>query len=243
MRFKDFLQEAKHRQDISVEKALDLFMAHCEDVSFRRPMWRGSRKMTEDAYLIQGELGERVSANTSNHYTILMDRFLPKFGFPRRSQSIIFASHDNEEYTRMYGKVYAIFPFDGVPIGVANNEEDIWHVRFKIGASRTVRPLEQWNDFFANAGIPDYSYEDLVQGIKDTLENPEDEHYHLFEDVFRKPEYVEEVLEEAYTPPNLNVSVMTSKKVSHLTGAHELWTSGKCVAIRKDVWEALLSAK
>lgn len=237
MRFKDFLLEAKHRKDISIEKALELIKSECKDMDLKFPLWRGTKKSTEKAYLIQGELGGRSSANTSNHYTVIMDHFLVPKGFPARAKSIILASNDNYSYARGFGRLYAIFPFDGVPIGVCE-DEDIWDSKIQIGDSRPQK-IDYWNDFFDDAGIPDYSYEDLVQGIKDALADEEDEHHNLIKNRFGNEKRVEKLLEEAYTPPSLNVKVMTSKQVKNLD-KKELWISGKCVAIRYDVWDKLM---
>lgn len=231
MRFKDFLREAKHRQDISVEKALELIQTECKDMNFLEPLWRGTQNAKEDAYLIQGELGGRSSANTSNHYTVLMDHFLVPKGFPAREKSIIVTT--DKSYAQGYGQIYAIFPFDGVPIGVCD-AEDIWHLKIKIGDSQE-RKINYWNDTFDDNGIPDYSYEDMVAGIKDALEDEEDEAHDKMTDIFGYPGRVEDALRRAYTPPSLDVSLKTTKQLKTL-GRNELWLSGKCVALHYDVW-------
>lgn len=236
MRFKDFLKEAKHRQDISVEKARELIGDNCSDMNFTKPFWRGSMKANEECYIIQGDQGGRSSANTSNHYTVIMDEFLPAKGFPKRSASIILTNNHGEEYARGYSSsqgsnrgLYAIFPFNGVPIGVCDNE-DIWHTRTEIGRSHA-KTLEKWNNWFDSNDVPDYSFEDLVQGIKDGLE---DEHSGL-DSVFDSASTVERDLRQAFTPPMLPLKLATSATVPE-DKDRELWIGGKCVAVRQDIW-------
>lgn len=245
MRFKDFLlREAKHRQDISVEKARELIEQNCSDMDIRKPFWRGSQNATEEAYLIQGELGGRSSAVSSNHYTVIMDHFLPKKGFPLRSKSIILTNNDGANYARQYagghvGGLYAIFPFNGVPIGVCG-EKDIWALKTQIGDGNAAK-LDKLNDWFEEAGIPDYSYEDLVQGIQDGLEEHDDTS-RMLSRFFGSGDHIEDELRIAYTPPVLDVSLHTSKTVPE-DKSRELWISGKCVAIHLDVWEKMFEGE
>ena len=237
MRFKDYLREARHREDVSVEKAIELIKAHCKDARIGYPLWRGTKKAQEEAYVIQGDLGERTSANTTNHYSLIMDQFLPAQGYPARGKSIILAAHDNIVYARTYGKVYAIFPYDGVPIGVVPTE-DIWYVRFKMGGETQARTMEKWNEILDNAGVTDFSYYDLVEGIKETLSNDQDESYDMFDRIFGSISNVEDVLEKAYSAKNLGLRLTTSKE--RIQGDRELWIGGKCVALRHDIWEKVL---
>jgi hypothetical protein len=243
MRFKDYLREAKHRQDISIEQAQELLQAHCSDAlkHLDKPLWRGFSGK-EDAYLVQGELGGRGSANTTNHYTVLMDHFLTPLGYPKRSASIIMANNENLRAASSYGEIYAVFPYDGVKIGVCE-DEDIWFTKFTIGAATHAQKIDAWNDFFDDAGIPDHSYQDLVQGIKETIENKEDEYYSLMRNVFGfDPAKIEEILKEAYSPKNLGLHLATSADIQKYEDRdRELWIGGKCIALhKKDVWEKMV---
>lgn len=243
MRFKDFLLlEAKHRIDISVEKAIELLRERCSDAleHFDQPIWRGSRGSTENAYLIQGDAGGRSSANTSNYYTVIIDEFYPKRGYPKRGLSIICANAPNKNYARSYGNVYAIFPYDGTPIGVCP-EEDIWHVKTQIGNARREKTVEDWNSWFESNEIPDYSFEDMVNGIKETMEDPEDDHYDYVTDVFgTKPDKVEEMIEDAYDPRILGIQLATPDIMHKLNDKpRELWIGGRCIALSVATWKKL----
>lgn len=248
MRFKDYLREAKHRSDVTLEQAMILFQKYCTHMDFEKPCWRGSRKATGEAFVVQGDMGGRSSANSdSNHYTICMDEFLPKLGYPKRSASIILANYNAivkaESYSKNGAGLYAIFPYDGVPIGVCE-EEDIWDLKIKVGLARRFRDLEDWNRFFADAGIPDYSYEDMINGIKETLDDPEDESYNMVRDIFGNSDDVEDYLKDAYgNPSELGVKLITSEDLDTLSGNHELWIGGRCVAIHYKTWKKLTGKK
>jgi hypothetical protein len=242
VRFKDYLREAKHRQDVSVEKAEELLRANCKDalMHFATPMWRGSKNSQEEAYLINGEAGGRESANSTNHYTILMDEFLPRAGYPKRGASIICTNNEGKSYARTYGYIYALFPYDGVKIGVCD-EQDIWEHTISIGGSSR-KPIEKWNMWFDSHEIPDYSYHDLVQGINDTLDNPDDAAHDEFVQVFGKDSSkVKEILEEAYSPHEIGVHLATTKTMHEYEDhGRECWVGGKVIALSYITWEKFL---
>ena len=242
MRFKDFLQEASHREDISLERAEELLQAHCKDAikHFDKPLWRGTRAAGEDAYLIQADKGSRKSRNSTNYYTIIMDHFLPDNGYPLRSASLICGNNENISHVRGYGTngtVFALFPYNGVPIGVCEGE-DMWDTMLKIGGARHFRSIVHWNGYFEDCGLPDSSYDDLIESIEKVLQNPEDPNFISVEDIFesRDPRVV---LEQAYSDKNLGLKLATTANVYNIEGEHELWIGGKCVAIRDDVWEKM----
>lgn len=234
MRFKEFLYEAKHRQDISIEKAIELLKANCQDsLKFiDRPLVRGTQAR-EEAYLIQGELGGRASAHSdSNHYTVILDEVLPA-EYPRRSKSIICGNFDNIDWVEQYGYVYALFPYDGVKIGVVP-AKDIFLTQFSIGRSKE-RGMNEWNEIYNEANIPDYSFEDIVRGIEDTLEDEDDDYYDMFSDIFAGGD-VESELRRAYSPRSTGMKVITPDQIGSLNGkAHEVWIGGKMIAIDIDV--------
>lgn len=236
MRFKDFLYEAKHRQDISVEKAIELLKANCKDaLKFKdQPIIRGT-KSREDAYLVQGELGSRSSAHSdSNQYTVILDEVMPA-EWPRRSASIIAGNSKNDKWVEQYGTVYALFPYDGVKIGVCP-VQDIFGVQMTIGNSKRERGLNDWNEFFTHYGIPDYSFEDLIDGIFSAMQDDEDEKLaDTFNDIFDNPE---EDIKKAYSPSNLGLKLATTADFAKYNDRpREVWIGGKCIAIRYDVWE------
>jgi len=248
VRFKEFLlREAKHREDISIEKAEELLRAHCSDaLSHQEPMWRGSKKAAEDAYIMNPEASDRSSAHTTNYYTIIMDHFLGSKGWPKRSKSIICTNNKGKDYAESYvgnnsGGLYAIFPYNGVKVGVCG-AHDIWELQITVGGATRPKTLERWNNLYEDCGLADYSFEDFVQSIKDTLDNPEDENFSQVEDIFggHSVSTIEDVLEAAYTPPELQVSLATTANLhKYEDKERECWVSGKCVAVIDHVWEQI----
>ena len=233
-RFRDFLLEAKveYKQELSVERAAELIKAHCTDALKHAdiPLVSGKKKATAAAYLLQGELGQRESANTSNHYTIIMDEVLPALGYPKRSGSIILGNYANLDYVEDYGTVYAILPFDGSPIGVCPRF-DIWHTQVNIGAS--FDNLERWNEFFEGAGVPDYTFADMVTYLEEVLEDPYDSNFAKVSDVFVKGK-VEKQLRAAFDPKHAGFQLAATKNIytRFANAPRELWIGAKCVAVR-----------
>ena len=109
----------KHRQPISQEQAVSLLRTACRDAlrHIDIPIIRG---FSGDAplYRLEGSQGERQSRSNEHYHTIIMDQFLPLEGYPKRCESIVCGNWLNLQYAGDYGATYAIFPFDGVPIGV-----------------------------------------------------------------------------------------------------------------------------
>jgi hypothetical protein len=242
MRFKEFLQEASHRTDISVEKAWELLEANCKDAlkNFTRPLWRGTRRAREEAYLFHADANEegRTSANTTNHYTIIMDKFLPYFGYPKRSKSIILASNGNLDYAKVFGQVYAIFPYDGIEIGVCQKHELWYTTPFKIGNDPTARGFEDWNIHFHSLGLSDNSWEDF----KDSLEEKMQADGELMQ-WYGPLEKIQSVFQKAFDPESIHTELSDSASIRHVPGPRELWISGKCIGLSFDTWKQLKKEK
>ncbi len=230
--------EAKHQERVGLEAAEALLRAHCKKALKHpdTPLIRGIKGAAGDALLLQGELGARESRNSSNHYTVILDAVLPALGYPKRSASIILGNDANREYVSQYGAPFAVFPYDEVKIGVCPGD-DVWETRCAIGPSRP-KSFEKWNQLFYEWDLPEYSFEDLVAGIEETLADPEDEHFGLVSDVF-SPGRAREQLEEAYSPAETGMQLATPATVYGLKGARELWIGGRCVAIRLSAWDEM----
>jgi len=252
--FKQYLQEARYRTDISNERAIDLLKDHCSDAlkNIDTPLIRGTKTSTEQAYLVHGELGDgRSSAwSDSNFYTVILDEVNGPAGYPLRSKSVIMSNwagfHNIVSYARGKGGVYAMFPYDGVKIGVCPSY-DMWEgPAFTIGESKRRRTINDWNDWFLYMNLDESSYEALVHSIEDTLEDPEraaketgkpegffDELVETFD-----PGKVDEQLHKAYSASNQEFDLVDTRTVYDISNERECWTSGKCVAIRLGLTKA-----
>ena len=216
-----------YREKISGGTAVELLRKHCRDAlkTFDTPIVRG---MKSDGrwQLITGEDGGRESANTTNHYTVIMDEVLPP-EFPRRSKSIICASYANRIYAGDFGTRYAIFPFDRVKIGVAP-EYDLWNTEITLG--RETNRIVKWNRIFTDADITADSYKSILSQLEDIRANPRPvgkvpELQFMLNDM---DDDLDKMLRTAYTRP---FKVTTTADPIYNPGSHEVWISGKCVAI------------
>lgn len=118
-----------------------------------------------DYYIIDGSKGKRVSKNTTNYYTVILDHIFknePQYkGFPLRSESIICST--SKKTASNYGNVYVILPFKGVDIGYIGSD-DIWRSYVNIGDYET--RIHAWNDIFAAIGIDNGSdYNTMINNL------------------------------------------------------------------------------
>lgn len=108
---------------LSKEKAIELLTKNCKE-SLKSTLWRGYGKEMPDEYLfIDPSKSVRVSANTANYYTLFMDNDPSWKGYPKRSRSIIGATHLSR--IDHWPAVYRVYPYDGAKIGVCS-DNDIW---------------------------------------------------------------------------------------------------------------------
>jgi len=244
MRFKEFLlaeeEAARYKKSIPARDVEKMLNEHCKDAMklFHRPIWRGMTSGS-DAMIIHGEAGGRTSANTSNYYTVIMDKFLPYFGYPKRSKSIICANNENKDYTRGFGARYAIFPYDDVSIGVCQSY-DLWETpSFKIGKCPDKRSIESWNSFYRRNGLSPDSWEEFKDSLEEKMQGDSEESHNLLE-WFGPIEKISSVFEQAYSPENLGLELTNSANIDKIRGSHELWIGGPCIAISQDVWDEMM---
>jgi hypothetical protein len=132
-KFKNFLFEYddmsyKNTRSKSIEESelLDMLRSDYTDAvnAFKNgnKIFRGTS--SEDNYMITDpSIGNRVSANTLNYYTLIIDNSDSWKAYPKRSKSIICTTA--RAYADGYGKIYSVFPINGSKIGVCT-EEDFW---------------------------------------------------------------------------------------------------------------------
>lgn len=250
MKISELLKEDR-KQKIAAEEAARVALINCTDaLKFKHtPIVRGMSG--EHCHILNGEAGGRTSKNSSNHYTLILDEILPESGFPLRSKSTICENWEGRANTRMYGNLHVILPFNGVKIGVCP-QADIWHTEVTIG--EYTKDLNIWNDEFEMREVRDASYDTIVNDITQggSLSKDEDDEYvRWFRRVFgnNKGEYnatrVDKMLRQAYSPEALKLALTTTKNPTFNDGKqHELWFSGKCVAMPfKDYKEWILDGK
>lgn len=220
----------QYKTDIATEKEVwELINTHCKDSldSLRTPLVRGMKRMSTGFGVIHGEAGSRKSANTSNHYTVILDAVMPK-EFPRRSASIICANWKNRYYAEGYGYTHAIIPYDGVQIGVCP-ERDIFDTTVQLGTKSD--KIYRWNDFMQNNDISDESFPALVKDFKELLGR---------KDLWGlKEETLEQTLEDGYLE-DFQSATTASAEIYNDGQEHEVWVGGKCIAVAIPVYYSIL---
>lgn len=223
-RFKEFLSE-NHKQQLTLEEAAMLCATHCKDALQNNvELWRGSRAYDHKpvAWLLQGDQSTRKSANTSNHYTVILDHVLTPLGYPKRSASII-CSIDSSR-ARGYGRVYRLFPYDGVKIGVCP-ERDMFWTPIRLPDGKAVDVIDV-NHMLSSDRVTDKSYaalvSDLAAGKSTTFGKSKEE--------------INKFFETAYSPEQTGMQLVTTKDFPALND-NECWVGGKMIAVRQELLE------
>ncbi len=237
--------------EIETADAIAMLNKHCKDALWMlkkdRPIWRGFKsgaRPNTSFTVIDPSESERVSSNTSNHYTVLLDNapYNKKIGLPPRSKSLI-ASTDSG-YAGGYGSVYAIVPFDGVKIGCVNNE-DMWDTQITLFEQE--QKIENFNSLFSYLGINGNI--ESFQHFASRIES--DDGY--FKEVVNKMQqfYVDTLSSEtkvemkkdfmgylfrAYSANATGHTVATTATLKR-NEDQEVWVGGKCMAIAKKTWD------
>lgn len=259
MKFVDFLNEAERKTDISLDDAIKQIKQHCRNVDVEKPLYRGSNGKG-DVYVLVGENGGRSSKNISNHYTLILDQQLKEKHLPLRSKSTIASNSKN--VAGIYGETYAIFPYDDVTIGKCYNN-DIWVTKVEFGD----RDVTYYNfNKFLNEKISHdpKTYADIINDISkildvddvSKLDYAETELYSNFKKQYNdlkvmsfqdtdKKEVADKVLRHMYDLKTAKFEFGTYKElgIDNLSTDNELWFSGKCIAIKLDLYEQALKDK
>lgn len=237
------LQEIKHltgtplceafRQTITREDAINFIRRNCRNAlkTINEPIVRGM-KYESDFQIITGQDGGRKSANTTNHYTLLLDKWLPS-EYPRRSLSIICAGWPNREYTHGFGTRHVIIPIDHAKIGVTP-KYDLWDTPITIGNETLT--IKRWNDEMRNAGVPDSSYQTIITSLRKIRDSDDFSTLSLAlqaMEEYNGGEDFERYLARAYTLP---FDATTTADPIYNYGEHEVWIQEKCIAIDYALW-------
>lgn len=140
--FKHFLLNESRTKPINDEEAIQWIKQNCPrlvKMSHRHGhhIYRGLDEK-DNAFLFADPATShpRTSANTTNHYTLLIDNLPSWKSYPKRSQSFICSTV--LEGAEKFGIPFAVFPPDGTTIGIAP-DDDIWnsfhHLYKQVGLS------------------------------------------------------------------------------------------------------------
>lgn len=172
--FKQYLLEARaigsgelHLTPIESSELVDFLKKHCSHSLSDEPrIWKGfydelTLVSKTGAALVDLSKSERVSENTKNFYTALLDTSpqMRKANVPLRSKSLICSS--SRTHALDYGapnSLYCVFPYNGEFVGVAPRN-DIWYTQLNFvckGVSYTINfenANRMWAQMFSRCDI------------------------------------------------------------------------------------------
>lgn len=206
-----------------------------------------------DYLLIEGQKGGRQSQNTSNHYTLIIDKLLKDYHSyaPQRSKSIICTNSIKKAHG--YGNSYIILPFDDTEIGMCEYD-DMWESHVHLAGMNL--QISKMNLYLKDIIKSPKSYQEIVDAMVDDLksDNPTKFMREIVsaykenngiddEDDIDFAEVVENSLYDAYDPEHaLNMKFGTYKEleINELDTDHEFWIGGKVIAIHYLEWKYIL---
>lgn len=244
MRLVEYIESSRSKT-ITVENAGELLStSHSIAYKSKYRIFRGVNGSGTDFLYIDPSKGEpRVSKNTSNYYTLIIDNSSKWKSYPKRSRSIICST--DLGIADDYGTSYNIYPINDAKIGVCP-EPDIWR-SFEKTLGNDWMSLEDMNAFigrilsFNNVNSDsDKSYDAMIKSFKivDKKRKPMpfeniSSHKELlsFYDKFLSSgktllDYLDGILS-----PTKNGFKM-AKAGDQMGDNNEIWTSSPCVMVK-----------
>jgi hypothetical protein len=254
--FKEFLSEAAVGnaptfQGLTLENAVRLVKDDCSiykkyGICFYRGETTIAPSLRETGYaIVDPSKTERVSQNTSNHYTVLFDNHPDMKDYPKRSRSFIastskstaegFAENNHGIYTK--DNVYALIPLDGVKIGVINRN-DMWKTLIKLfgaksdvygfnmafeeelGIKPTMEGFMKFDKLLKERNPA--AVKKVVVMYKQTTSKPPDEQ--VFDNFMP-------MIWDAFSPAKTGFQLFTANNYQPPAKNSEVWIGGKCIAI------------
>ena len=210
-------------------------------------------KMKGDYYHIDPKSSTRVSQNTVNYYTLILDSHPKWTKYPKRSKSLICTNVKRKALN--YGTVYRVFPYDNSNMGMASMP-DIWDSfevfpsYLKLGmlnyALQELLSIFNLDDEFQTMK----HFEEELDRLERELEDIEmedmvwrDDNYDLANDLSdnglfefwrrsnEKPFY--DWFMGLFDPKKNNFMVTKdiTKVVNPAVSGNEVWTDGKCLMV------------
>jgi hypothetical protein len=216
----DFIQDNKQQLKIALER----YKKGC--IIYRIPF----EKSGDDAMLSDPTVGTRVSANTLNYYTWIIDNSPDWKDYPKRSKSLICAS-----FSRYDNNEYIVLPFNNPIIGTCP-EYDMWYSFNYLKKKTKIYALPDLNNkiqemLFLSYGKEVYtSYEDFYRDFSNIDKSYKDSY----------PEYFKEQnpykTVESWLNPEENGFIYTNLSSYNRDGIDaEVWFSEKALLIKKNI--------
>jgi hypothetical protein len=252
MRFRGWLVESSGIGDVGrsfpypIEDFYETIKKECKSAlaayKVGKIMYRGLYK-DDSAVFVQPSKFTRVSANTINLYTILIDNSRRWKSYPERSKSIICSSDYDTASSYGSDEPYIVFPKDGYKIGVCP-KADMWH-SFRTSDIDDLFDFNSGVKKFINdkLKIPVNKDDFLSYGKFKKLLDDADEAIRIVPDIMNqisslsnstfgliKNNYKGDMLEmlEEMLDPGRNGFKVINDMHSLPTGNQELWTDADC---------------
>lgn len=245
---------------LDVNAAVAMLNAHCKQslALIHTPIWRGMRNHSEAIVTIDPTTGRRISNNTSNHYTVLIDNSPYFKGWPKRSKSLVCSTGYKYAAGYNYGPgsgLYAIFPYDNVKIAVCPGQ-DIWDTDVNLprlgesyGENGVNGALGEFNASMKyKFDLPDnfaamkkaVTTREFAQTLSSHIRNqvtPEEARNPL------QPYEFIDYLQQQMSPACTGFRLMDAATfAANPPKDRECWIGGPVVAIRKDMYKKFLDA-
>lgn len=241
------------------EYAVNLIKKHASDAMWMlekdRPIYRGSSsaRIISDIAIADPSKTKRISSNTENYYTLILDNHPEMKDFPKRSRSFIgtTARERGKAYAYSDKNLYALIPFNGTKIGIVGYD-DIWELEINI-FGETIK-INKLNTLFSRLGIRTLDINDLKEYAK-KLKNDEQEIKKFFTvfDIWSwpsRPDTIDEAknfaknfmdhIWKAYSPTQTGLKWETTATMNKALVNEEVWVGGKCLVIKNNYWERLV---
>lgn len=219
-------------------------------------------------YHIDPKSSKRVSQNTENYYTLIIDNSSKWRKYPKRSESLILSN--NRMKAGGYGDLYRVFPYDGSNFGICP-QDDIWDSFGKTlpphyGLGRLVYELTDMIDIF-NLDRPE-TIQDLsntLDEVGDNLESidwtgindggwynrdditsqEEDLKYNDLKVIWlsARPKSFQKWIFDMIDPNKNGFRQTTDIKKTIVGGNNEVWTDGKAVLVSADTARSMWNDK
>jgi hypothetical protein len=188
----------------------------------------------------------RISANTRNYYTLLMDNLPSWKNYPKRSQSLIctndlkvadfYSGYKNSEESGP-GNVYLVLPLSGnANFGICPYK-DMWQTRMDppLGVD-----IHDCNEYFVMSGMRDKNYKDFLSSVYNNVEKlKEGPFYKYFPELvdkianleFQDLGTIEKLFNDLYDPNRLGFQNKKLFQMQKQKGTREIWTDAESYLI------------
>ena len=256
MRLNSYILSEGRGRSVGSDEALEFISKSCKKSleqakRYHNVLYRGVSGAS-GYYMIDPKSGTRMSANTTNQYTLIMDNDPRWSAYPKRSKSLVCTT--DEYKTHSYGSVYAVFAKDGSRYGVCPTS-DLWQSFNKSFAHLNMGSVNSYllslEEEMASSTIADANtYNELMIGVNrlgDWIDNVikiyTDENYGVLSNLmdnslFRmwyKNKHVpfSKWFIESFDPKKNDFYVTTNLHTVFTSGRKhkEVWTDGESVMI------------